>query len=94
MALGASTPYTPLGVVFDVVLIVLGMGITLDARHVPSHIHSIIEIAWTRMGEQNGFSSLARIYLVVGAVPFWIVRGFLSVGLVGGGVLALVDGPH
>ena len=94
MALAASTPYTPLGVTFDVIVIVIGIAITLDLGHFASRTHAIMKIAWTRMGERGGFSGLARIYLIPGAVTFVVIRVFVFVALIGGGILALITGPH
>ena len=69
MAPASSSPYSPI-VIFDVVIILFGLAITLDLRHIPSHTHATMRIASARMREQGGFSSLARIYLFLGAVPF------------------------
>jgi hypothetical protein len=94
MTLASSTSYTPAGVVFDVVLILIGIGITVDFRKWPRHVHAIMGIAWTRMGEQGSFSALVRIYLFLGALPFWVTRLFFLVALVGGGAESLAFGPH
>ena len=94
VALAASTPYTPLGVTFDVIGILIGIAITLDLGQVPSRTHAIMRLAWVRMGEQGGFTGLARVYLLPGAVSFLVIRVFLFAALVGGGTVALITGPH
>jgi hypothetical protein len=94
VALGASTSYTPLGVTFDVIVIMIGIAITSDLVHIPSRTHAIVRLAWVRMGEQGGFTGLARVYLFPGAVSFLVFRVFVFVALVGGGIVALITGPH
>jgi hypothetical protein len=78
----------------DAALLLFGLAVGVDFRHIPSHVHAIMRIAWTRMGEQGGFSGLARIHVVLGAIPFSIVRVYLVIIGVGGGILALIIGPH
>jgi hypothetical protein len=94
MLLAGTNPSTPLAYALDVVLLLFGISVGIDFRHIPRRIHSIMGIAWIRMGEQGGFSGLARIYVFPGALPFLAIRVYFTIIGVVGGVLALAIGPH
>jgi hypothetical protein len=94
MLLAGMNLSTPFAYALDVLLLLFGIAVGIDFRHVPRRIHSVMGIAWTRMGEQGGFSGLARIYVFPGALPFPAVRVYLTIIGVVGGILALLIGPH
>jgi hypothetical protein len=94
MLLAGVNLSTPFAYAVDVLLLLFGIAVGTDFRHVPLRIHSIMGIAWIRMGEQRGFSGLARIYVFPGTLPFRAVRVNLTIIGVVGGILALLIGPH
>ncbi len=94
MASAASTSYTPLGVTFDVIVVMIGIAISSDLGHIPRRTRAIMRLARVRTVEQGGFAALTRIFLFPVAASFLVVRVSAFVALVGGGIVARITGPH
>lgn len=78
-----------ISVLFSLALLLIGVGFLINPGKRVDKCHSIIGLAWDRMGT-GSTNRLSRLYLIPGKVPLWAFRFGAATFFLAAGALGLV----